>query len=247
MYELSLDDWVNVITVIESVSTIIALIIGGVWVYFIFVKNRQHLPHAQVSISTQHRIFAKSKRLIHVSVEIENTGETVLSIGSINVKVQHVAPLSSEVLRDLKRSTKSKEFCWPLADDSVIREYQSGESELEPGEADSYHCDFVIDSSIEVIRLYCYVENIAKNTKSGIGWKAIEFARVRPDSSAIDETQLPADAIDETQLSADFEIDLRSDLNLIGEVQKTEEHGIDLSPDLGQQTECQQPDEDAER
>jgi hypothetical protein len=75
-----LDSLKTVIDIIESVVTGAALIIGGIWAYFKFIKGRTFRPRLEVNMFGQWRTVGQ-KQLLHARVRVKN-------IGSSNVKLR---------------------------------------------------------------------------------------------------------------------------------------------------------------
>ena len=60
------------------------------------------------------------------------------------------------------------EITWPMI---AGREWnwRKGDFEIEPGESDALHADFVIPSEVETVQLYGFVRN-PKKKNEGVGW-----------------------------------------------------------------------------
>ena len=58
----------------------------------------------------------------------------------------------------------------------AAREWSWGEEdfEVEPGESDALHADFIIPSDVKTVQLYAFVKNPRKN-KEGLGWTTAEL------------------------------------------------------------------------
>lgn len=78
-------------------------------------------------------------------------------------------PCSEDVLKivDGDRTKEDEaEAPWPLLSEVEL----SGEKdEIEPGESEEFHFDFVIDPEIETVIVYSYVKNQIKRDRE-IGW-----------------------------------------------------------------------------
>jgi hypothetical protein len=51
----------TLVATIESLGTVGAVIVGGIWVYLMFIKNRQHLPRAQIKLTAAHHLISDKK------------------------------------------------------------------------------------------------------------------------------------------------------------------------------------------
>jgi hypothetical protein len=156
---------------IESIVTVVAILVGGIWSYFLFVQNRQRYPRANVQITVTHKKIPNKKILIHVKVAISNIGNILLSIVSLETRLQCVLPISTE----LEGLTKGKlllngetEIEWPLID-SYERTFNNGDYEIEPNETQEMCFDFIVDNSTQTVAIYCYIKNQKKRRRE-IGW-----------------------------------------------------------------------------
>lgn len=165
-----LKDFANIV---QAFFTSLAILIGGVWSYMLFVRKRQKYPRASI----KHRIVCKpitnNKLLLHVAITIKSTGEVLLSLVSGEIHVQQVLPPTTDLLGLIDQGLDPVEegrceVSWPMV---CSREFSwtKGEIEIEPGESDEFCYDFIIDASIKTIEVYSYFKN-AKKRKSDIGW-----------------------------------------------------------------------------
>ena len=64
------------------------------------------------------------------------------------------------------------EYLWPLAVDQKEKEWSKGSRELEPGESDQVHFDFLLGRDVETIIVYSYFRNAKKfGRKEELGWQ----------------------------------------------------------------------------
>ena len=68
----------EVVDIIQSVVTVIAIGVSGLWSYWFFVQNRQRYPRASITHHITHMPIANDKLLLHVSVTIFNKGDILL-------------------------------------------------------------------------------------------------------------------------------------------------------------------------
>lgn len=71
--DLSIDDWKAVADIVSSSVTTLAVIAGGVWAYFKFVRGRTFKPRLSVDIAAQWRDH-RGRDLLHVRVNVTNLG-----------------------------------------------------------------------------------------------------------------------------------------------------------------------------
>lgn len=86
----------NVKTVVEIIGTAVtaaAVIVGGIWAYFKFVKGRTYRPRLGVGLTGQWRLV-DGRRLLHARITVENIGAskvTLLQRGT-GLRVSVLAP-----------------------------------------------------------------------------------------------------------------------------------------------------------
>jgi hypothetical protein len=72
----------NVKTVVDIIGTAVtatALIIGGIWAYFKFVKGRTYRPRLEVGLSGQWRLV-DGKHLLHARITVKNIGASKVTL-----------------------------------------------------------------------------------------------------------------------------------------------------------------------
>lgn len=162
--------------ILESLVTIAAIIVGGVWTYWLFVKKRQKYPHAKTIHEVVHKYLPGKKLWIRVTVTITNLGDVLLSLTSGEVFVQQILPLissSEESVKLLEKEQKEKDVvCREIEWPGYVREFkwEKERFEIEPGESDQISCDFILDDGVKTIRVYSYLKNVSKG-KREIGWR----------------------------------------------------------------------------
>lgn len=164
--DLTLSSWKDLIKVLESIFTIVAIVVGGLWGYWLFVKNRQRYPRASLTHKVIHKEIEDGKNLLHVDIVIYNIGEVLLQIKDVNTIVSQVLPLCkkiSNLIENGKDPVKegASDIEWPEIGSRAIK-YREDPCEVEPGETQSLQCDFLLDASILSVEIYSYVENLVK-------------------------------------------------------------------------------------
>ncbi|MHC4171357.1 MAG: hypothetical protein ACYST5_00230 [Planctomycetota bacterium] len=172
-------DTVNALTakdiseIVVNVSTFIAIVIGGVWTYMMFVRRRQKYPRAKVSHRIIHKKIDNNKTLIRVDVEMCNQGDVLIRLSRRLVRIKQMLPLGESALQMIdskKKRIRRKEAKgqWPILGEVDL----SGEDaiyEIEPGDTDEFPFDFVISSEVKTVIVYSYFRNKAKRGRE-IGW-----------------------------------------------------------------------------
>lgn len=140
----------------------------------LFVRTRQRYPRAKIEHYITHRIISSSNVLVHVGVNISNTGDVLLSLISAQTRIQQVLPVKAEIMDAISEGRDpvpkgQREIEWPLIGSSRRSTWEPGKWEIEPGESETIYYDFIIESGIEALEVYSYFGNASK-PKREIGW-----------------------------------------------------------------------------
>jgi hypothetical protein len=183
-------DFKDRVDVLSKFVGIIAIVLGGIWTYNIFVKERQHFPHANVQHKVAHVPLSSCVNLVRVGVEIANSGKSRLLSSKSVVWIQKIRPISvcpsdgQCVRADLQHALadpvhKQDRFTWPLIG---YRENQTKNSlDLEPDEKEEQDYEFVVPSSVEFVRIYSYYQNDERSTGADTGWRTSTFHDLKTD------------------------------------------------------------------
>lgn len=171
--ELALRSLATCMASVQSCATVIALIVGGIWTYKLFIQRRQRFPRATVEHHVTERDLPGEKRLLRVVTKITNTGEVLLSLETGRTWIQQVLPVPKDIADQLERhhdpvEAGETQIQWPLIGEREI-DWSRSPCEIEPGETDELHFDFVVGSKVQTVEIYSYLENVQKRDRT-IGW-----------------------------------------------------------------------------
>jgi len=71
---MSLDECVKLLTVVQSLVTIVAIVVGGIWAYTKFIYRREKDPRAEFSVDLDFIGTQGNSWLVEVSAYVENKG-----------------------------------------------------------------------------------------------------------------------------------------------------------------------------
>ncbi len=201
------NDWVNVSTpsatprsrfaemkelieVVASGLTLLAIVVGGTWSYLLFIRTRQKYPSANINQEITYRRITPDRIWIRVTVTLQNTGKVLLSLVSGLTWVQQVLPLDTEIREKIDKLEDpvlkhESQIRWPLAEPAKELLWKKGEHEIEPSETDQVYFDFIVDSEIRTIVVYTYFSNVKKFRRSSLGWQIIKVYDLGPDEKSI--------------------------------------------------------------
>lgn len=167
----SLTTWKDVTAIIQSIVTAAAFVTAGIWTYILFVKKRHPYPHANVTHKLIHKNLPNRKTLLNLQLHIANTGDTLLSIVSVETRVQQMLPLAKNIAECIDKGedpvTGDMTECgWPLINQRNT-EWENGNCIIEPGENEPICYDFILDEEVKTVVVYSHVMN---SKEKGIGW-----------------------------------------------------------------------------
>ena len=162
-------DLKNTVEIVEKIITIGAILVGGLWTYWIFIKNRQRYPRAKV-INNAYQLVASGKsNILRVNLIVRNIGNVLIQIDEISIVVSQIEPIPEGVVSQIRRKEESipngqTEYAWDqIAGRSMKYDYH--ENEIEPGESQSYQFDFRLAKNVKKVEIYSAVNNITKPSK----------------------------------------------------------------------------------
>jgi hypothetical protein len=168
---MTLSDFKDLADAASGIAAAIGVVVGGFWTYLLFVKNREKYPRASVSHEVTNFILSPGTRVIHVAIKVKNTGKVLLPIRKLECRLLWILPPAGSVVTKLENPLDlieegRQKISWPMIDKRVWS-YEVSRSELEPGETETFWCDFVADDLVEMVQIYSHLENVSKGV---IGW-----------------------------------------------------------------------------
>lgn len=163
---------------LESIITITAIIIGGLWTYLLFIHNRQKFPRANIRQEISNFTLNENYNILHLNLVIENLGNVLIEIREIEVRVKQVLPIQESMkplISEKMNIENIPEIDWPELTKKK-NDLEKNLYEVEPGETDSLSYDFVIDKYLELVEIYSHVINIKK--KKEIGWTCTDYHEI---------------------------------------------------------------------
>jgi hypothetical protein len=174
--------WKDLADIAQSTLTVIAIAIGGVWTYVLFVRRRERFPKAVIGHQAL-GFLAGDRILLHVTLRISNIGAVILRLTEVRLQIQQILPFDREIAEHITNDVDPVqpgrlEVDWPLLAQRKCTWVHHECYELEPGETDEFPFDFVIPAGIRVVRIYSYTRNIAKRRRREIGWNTTSTIRL---------------------------------------------------------------------
>jgi len=174
----------NIIDAVQATTTILAIIVGGIWSYMLFVNKRQKYPRARIEHQVACRSITKDKSLLSVDVFITNRGEVLLSLISWEISIKQMLPPQAQLQQLLPRKADSpKTTADQIIDWNLIAsrkdKWKKGEFEVEPGEQHQIHSDFLIEAKVETILVESFSQNVKKRKKQ-MEWSLSSIHNLQP-------------------------------------------------------------------
>lgn len=169
--------WAALIGGFQACFTIIALTVGGIWSYLLFVRTRQKYPRAVLEHSVTSVDLDSDRKLLHLDLSIHNVGEIKISVSSWKVWVQQVLPykVPEDWIEEFKEQKEisgsgTTQIEWPLVGENENTRVRGKEIEIESKEIHHMNFDFLIDPDIEMVFVYSYIRNVAISDRPELGW-----------------------------------------------------------------------------
>ena len=181
-----------VFQVLQNLVTCVAIVLGGIWTYRLFVQNRLGRPHANLQQTCTSLPLDENTLFLRVNVTLRNEGNTAIVLVKSEVRISQVLPkcaklqittVDDESFGAVSGAEGLREVEWAPFWQS-LREWNRGECIIEPGESDEFCHDFILPSGLRAVQIYSFVENQYSHGRS-LGWHrtSIQFldgCQVRP-------------------------------------------------------------------
>jgi hypothetical protein len=158
-----------------DVVQILAIIIGGVWAYMLFVKKRERFPRLELKHEIISGLFPDGRQLLHITLHLKNIGTVLWQAKDAVLRVQQILPLTPDLEDGLKRGLDPRyptesEIRWPLLNE-ITTAYSKEKKPLriEPGESDQIHYDVILQPNVTLVEVYSYVQNRSADSSCEVG------------------------------------------------------------------------------
>jgi hypothetical protein len=178
---------------LQAIATVTAIIVGGLWTYRLFFQQREPFAHANFEEKITRVPVTNGVNLVQVVLKLENTGHTLINVTHAVVRIEQVLPIrgcNSEapcVAREMNRALAASArvadvFPWPL----VANRDAITDQTLEPGEKADFDFEFVVPATVEVARIYGFIQDDRLTSKQNqpVGWYQPVFFDLRGSKSS---------------------------------------------------------------
>lgn len=166
MTYLTIEEAKAVAEILESVATVVALIVGGYWTYQRFVRQRTEIAQGWIRCRASSLASAIGSRLLDVECELGNSGKVLIPIEKVKLIVRQVEPMTD--CKALAGRSEGAEYAFPWPE-IARREWRwpAGAAEIEPGESQTLSWSFQLMPDLEVVELLGYFEDASSDPKKG--------------------------------------------------------------------------------
>ena len=156
---------------VQSVATIIALLVGAWWV----MRRRRTYPRANFRHIVSHVPLDDDTYLLRLTVAIENVGDVLLRLEESVGGVKQLVPVPEYLQPTLQtgigvESWNRSEIMWPFID--TRRRNRTGTA-IESGESAAFDFDLFVPRTVRFVLVYSYFRNVAKPEDQG--WNTSTF------------------------------------------------------------------------
>jgi hypothetical protein len=151
----------------ETFVTVTAIIIGSLWSYAAFIRNRLKYPKTKIEHKVSSRPVADGKQLLSVDITLANIGEILVTLDCWEINVKQVLPPRGELRHIIDRlpgdtGNGNEIIQWHTL---VTKNNQVEAKEItriEPGEFEQLHYDFLLNSEVKSILIESYFQTVRK-------------------------------------------------------------------------------------
>lgn len=179
----------DLLSVARDYLTILALLVGGAWTVWTVIQYRDLHPIITTEHHISHRPLPLHKVLLSVDVDVTNAGKVLLKPLLSRVSILQVLPLTAEGLEKVRQGTLAsnnrRDIDWPKIDGKDYPK-ELHQRQLEPGETEPFHYDFILPDFVEVVAIYTLVNNpeLTREHGSEAGWQRLTLCDLRAAGTA---------------------------------------------------------------
>jgi hypothetical protein len=170
----------EIVQVIQAIATVIAIIVGGVWTYRLFVLERLAYPHLKIDHSVTDLPLPEHQLRLVVDIIHSNPGSIKITPPSGFLKIYRLQDLPAENADQLNQlqpqGLDDNDGTWVLLDNHVWRWDARTPLIIEPGESNQLHYELTLDDDVGPLEIYSYFRNPTV-TDRDVGWRYTSIYR----------------------------------------------------------------------
>ena len=215
--------WALIIDSAESIVTVVAIVIAGIFAWRNGIIFRQRSPHIDIIHEVTHRAISDSYNHLAVTVELHNTSNVKMEFRDGLFALQRLARMEDDVVEDLYenapvyvRGGGMNAIQWETIEE-IWSEWSKDELSVEPGQTATHTIEFVVPWDIEPVLITTYMfnsrtmgkiansfdnpDNAPKQKRKLLFWQEIEGPRGWPRVTAHDMVSFEFEDMPETEQS----------------------------------------------
>lgn len=167
----------EIIESIESVVTIVAILLGGAYAIFKLGVFRDLKPHLTITQSVSHRLVGSKYIHIAVTASLHNSSKVAIELRRAFFRAQLISPLVDDEVERMYDETFSDDederIWWPTLEE-IDKSWNDGELIVEPNETHSETYEFILGVETKTVMIYAYFHNPRHESDSNVaeGWDA---------------------------------------------------------------------------
>lgn len=176
--------------VISKIVTISATIVGAIWSYYAFFRQRLKEPRLNVTHEINALDLSDGRYLLKVYAAITNIGQVRVELLVWHLRAEQILPLTKTPQKDLAEKqafTDAHDHAhWNCLAEGNFSD-GAFKMALEPGETDRASANLVIKSGVEVVQIYSHFR-CTKDAKLREGWPTKTLLDLRKHETGKEET-----------------------------------------------------------
>jgi hypothetical protein len=157
---MKLADWKDVASIAQSVANVVAIIVGGILAWHRWGREAPQAARGGLAHRLSWFDVSPTHRLVHVALEIRNTGTRTLRPAEAYSLIQQLAPLGAAFERrladeDAPIAVTGTEYEWPVIARKTYDDIT--DVRIDSTETETVHSEFLIPRWITGIVVYSLV------------------------------------------------------------------------------------------
>jgi hypothetical protein len=164
----------EIVQVIQAIATIVAIIVGGVWTYRLFVLQRLAYPHLKIDHSVTDLPLPENQMRLVVDIIHTNSGSIKITPQYGFLKIYRLQDLPAETADQLNepqpQDGEDNDGTWEILDNHAWKWDPRTPLIIEPGESNQLHYELTLDADVGPLEIYSYFRN-PTITDQDLGWR----------------------------------------------------------------------------
>lgn len=170
----------TILTDLQAIATIGAILAGGIWTYLLFVQQRQRYAHIKLEHKVTHLSLPDNRILLVLDVTHSNVGVRKVAFSSADIRVYGLKKqpdLPGEVIRQINEGRLQDEIEPSAVWTNLAHQEQTWTTDqlfIEPNESDQLHYEFVLSDDDWPMIIFTYYKNpTVEGTEKGWSLRTI--------------------------------------------------------------------------